>query len=60
MLHEMLIRALNQANLKAQDLEIVDMDSTAGAAALAAGQVDATILPEPLLSKAVASGKAKK
>ncbi|MGC7872789.1 ABC transporter substrate-binding protein [Desulfosporosinus sp. SYSU MS00001] len=60
MLHEMLIRALAQANLTAEDLEIVDMDSTAGAAALASGQVDATILPEPLLTKAVAAGKAKK
>ena len=60
MLHEMLIRALSEVNLTGQDLELVDMDSSAGAAAIAAGQVDATILPEPLLSKAVASGKAQK
>jgi len=60
MLHEMLIRALSEVNLTTKDLEIVDMDSTNAAAALAAGQVDATILPEPLLSKAVASGKVQK
>lgn len=60
MLHEMLIRALSEVNLTTQDLELVDMDSSAGAAALAAGQVDATILPEPLLSKAIASGQVQK
>ncbi|MFZ3130686.1 MAG: aliphatic sulfonate ABC transporter substrate-binding protein [Desulfosporosinus sp.] len=60
MLHEMLIRALSEVSLTTQDLELVDLDSSAGAAALAAGQVDATILPEPLLSKALASGKVQK
>jgi ABC transporter, substrate-binding protein, aliphatic sulfonates family len=60
MLHEMLIRALSEVNLTTQDLELVDLDSSAGAAALAAGQVQATILPEPLLSKAIASGKVQK
>ena len=60
MLHEMLIRALSEVNLTTQDLELVDLDSSAGAAALAAGQVDATILPEPLLSKAIASGQVRK
>lgn len=60
MLHEMLIRALSEANLTSQDIELVDMDSTAAATALAAGQVDATILPEPLLSKTISSGKAQK
>ena len=60
MLHEMLIRALSEVNLTTQDLELVDMDSTAAAAAIAGGQVDATILPEPLLSKAIASGKVQK
>lgn len=60
MLHEMLIRALAEVNLTTQDLELVDMDSTAAAAAMAAGHIDATILPEPLLSKAIASGKVQK
>lgn len=60
MLHEMLIRALAEVNLTTQDLELVDMNSTAAAAAIAAGRVDATILPEPLLSKAIASGKVQK
>ncbi|MDR3599958.1 MAG: aliphatic sulfonate ABC transporter substrate-binding protein, partial [Desulfosporosinus sp.] len=60
MLYEMLIRALSEVNLTTQDIELVDMDSTAAASALAAGQVDATILPEPLLSKAVAAGKVQK
>ncbi|EGW41707.1 aliphatic sulfonate ABC transporter substrate-binding protein [Desulfosporosinus sp. OT] len=60
MLHEMLIRALSEVNLTTQDLELVDMDSTAAAAAITAGQVDATILPEPLLSKAIAAGKVQK
>ncbi|MBC2721443.1 ABC transporter substrate-binding protein [Desulfosporosinus sp.] len=60
MLHEMLIRALADVQLTTQDLELINMDSTAATAALAAGHVDATILPEPLLSKAVATGKIKK
>ena len=60
MLHEMLIRALSEVNLTPQELELISMDSTAAAAAIATGQVDATILPEPLLSKAVASGKVQK
>ncbi|MCO1600563.1 ABC transporter substrate-binding protein [Desulfosporosinus nitroreducens] len=60
MLHEMLIRALSEVNLTTQDLELVNMDSTAASAAIAAGHVDATILPEPLLSKAVATDKVKK
>jgi sulfonate transport system substrate-binding protein len=60
MLHEMLIRALSEVNLTTQDLELVDMDSTAATSAILAGQVDATILPEPLLSKVIASGKIQK
>ena len=60
MLHEMLIRALSEVNLTTHDLELVNMDSTAAVAAITAGHVDATILPEPLLSKAVATGKVKK
>jgi len=60
MLHEMLIRALSEVNLTTQDIELIDMDSTAAGAAIMAGQIDATILPEPLLSKAVASGKVQK
>ncbi|AFQ42726.1 ABC transporter substrate-binding protein [Desulfosporosinus meridiei] len=60
MLHEMLIRALAEVNLTTQDLELVNMDSNAAATAIATGQVDATILPEPLLSKTIATGKVKK
>lgn len=60
MLHEMLIRALSEVNLAPQDVELIDMDSTSAAAAIAAGQVDAAILPEPLLSKSVAAGKVQK
>ncbi|MHB8072970.1 ABC transporter substrate-binding protein [Desulfosporosinus fructosivorans] len=60
MLHEMLIRALSEVNLTTQDLELVDMDSTTATAAIAAGHIDATILPEPLLSQAIASGRVQK
>jgi len=60
MLHEMLIRALADVNLTIQDVELINMDSTAATAAISAGHVDATILPEPLLSKAFATGKIKK
>lgn len=60
MLHEMLIRALSEANLTIQDIELVDMASPAAAAAITSGQVDATILPEPLLSKSVATGNIRK
>lgn len=60
MLHEMLMKALTNASLTEKDIELIDMDSTNSLMAVVSGQIDATILPEPLLSKAVASGKATK
>lgn len=60
MLHEMLIKALADADLTEKDIELIDMDSANSSTAIISGQIDATILPEPLLTKAVASGKVTK
>ena len=59
MLHEMLIHALAGEGMTVADLELINMDSADSFAALSAGQVDAAILPEPLLSRAMASGTMK-
>jgi len=58
MLHELLIRALEEAKLLPSDVEIVSMASPEAANALLQGQVDAAVLPDPSLTKAVASKKA--
>lgn len=60
MLYQMLVEDLAEYNLKASDVTIINLDSSAALTALLSGQIDATILPDPLLSKAVASGKAVK
>lgn len=60
MLYQMLIEDLAKSNLKKNDITIVNMDSSSALTALLSGQIDATILPDPLLSKAIASGKATK
>jgi len=57
MLHEMLIRALEESGLKATDVEIVGMASTDAINAVMLKQVDAAVLPDPLLTKAIASKK---
>lgn len=57
MLHELLIKALAKENMSVSDVEIVPMESTDAATALLGGQIDAAILPEPLLSKVIGSGK---
>ncbi|NLI93606.1 MAG: aliphatic sulfonate ABC transporter substrate-binding protein [Peptococcaceae bacterium] len=59
MLHEMLIRALEEANLKASDVEIVGMASPDAANAVLQKQVDAAVLPDPMLTKAIASKNVK-
>ncbi|WP_407308074.1 ABC transporter substrate-binding protein [Desulfosporosinus sp. SB140] len=60
MLYQMLVEDLSKSNLKVNDVKLVNMDSSAALTALISGQIDATILPDPLLSKAIASGKAIK
>ncbi|NLO97284.1 MAG: aliphatic sulfonate ABC transporter substrate-binding protein [Peptococcaceae bacterium] len=57
MLQEMLIKALDEAGVKAGDLEIVDMESANAANAVLLKQVDAVVLPDPLLMKTLASGE---
>lgn len=57
MLHELLIKALEKNKMSVSDVEIIPMESTDAVAALLGRQIDAAILPEPLLSKAVGSGK---
>ncbi len=49
---------MKEANLQAADVEIADMDSASAANALLLRQVDAAVLPDPLLMKTLASGKA--
>jgi len=58
MLHEMLIKALEEVNLKADDIEIVGMASPDAANAVLQKHVDAAVLPDPLMTKAIASKKA--
>ncbi|MCL1852899.1 MAG: NrtA/SsuA/CpmA family ABC transporter substrate-binding protein [Peptococcaceae bacterium] len=58
MLHEMIVKALAEAGMTADDVEVVNLDSPDALAALIGGHVDAAVLPEPLLSKALASGNA--
>lgn len=60
MLYQMLVKDLGLSNLTVNDISLVNMDSAAALTALLSGQIDATILPDPLLSKAIASGKATK
>lgn len=60
MLYQMLVEDLAESNLNEKDITIVNMDSSAALTALLSDQIDATILPDPLLSKAIASGKAIK
>lgn len=57
MLHEMLIKALEEANLKASDVELVGMASPDAANAVLQQHVDAAILPDPLMTKALSSKK---
>ena len=59
MLHEMLIRALAAEQMTEQDLELVNLNAADASAALIAGQIDAAILPEPILFKTLATGKIK-
>lgn len=60
MLYQMLVKDLGASNLTVNDITLVNMDSAAALTALLSGQIEATILPDPLLSKAIASGKATK
>lgn len=59
MLHEMLIKALEQNNLKVSDVEIIGMQSPDAANAILQKHVDAAILPEPLMTKVISSNKVK-
>jgi sulfonate transport system substrate-binding protein len=53
----MLVKALAEAGLTVDDVEIVNLDSPDALAALLGGHLDAAVLPEPLLSKALATDK---
>jgi len=55
MLHEMLIKALEEVDLEANDVEIVGMASPDAINAVLQKHVDAAILPDPLLTKAISS-----
>ena len=59
MLHEMLLKALAKANLKAEDVEIVGLASPDAAIAVMQKQVDAAVIPDPVLTKTIASTKVK-
>lgn len=58
MLHEFLMKVLEKEGMGVNDLEIIAMESTDAVPAILSGQIDAAILPEPLLSKVLASKKA--
>ncbi|MCL1918856.1 MAG: NrtA/SsuA/CpmA family ABC transporter substrate-binding protein [Peptococcaceae bacterium] len=57
MLHEMLVKVLKEEDLGPDDAEMFHMESPEALTALLGGQIDAAVLPEPLLSKALASDK---
>jgi sulfonate transport system substrate-binding protein len=57
MLHEMLIKALAEAGLSAKDVQMINMASTDALNALLQKQVDAAVIPDPLLTKGIASQK---
>lgn len=59
MLHEMLIRALDNAGLSIDDIEVVSMPSPDAANALLQKHVDVAILPDPIMAKVISSQKAK-
>lgn len=59
MLHEMLIRILDEQKIAAGEVEIVGMASPDAANALLQKHVDAAILPEPLLGKVISSKNAR-
>lgn len=59
MLHEMLIKALEEADLKASDIEIVGMASPDALNSLLQKHVDAAVLPDPLMAKAISTKKVK-
>ena len=59
MLHEMLIKALENSSLSVDDVEIVGMPSADAANALLQGHVQAAILPDPILTNVISSQKAK-
>lgn len=59
MLHEMLLKALAKANLNAGDVEIVGLASPDAANAVMQKQVDAAVIPDPILTKTMASKKVK-
>ncbi|MGI5901308.1 MAG: ABC transporter substrate-binding protein [Desulfitobacteriia bacterium] len=58
MLQEMLYKALTEVNLTPSDVEIISMTSPDAVNALVLKQVDAVVLPEPLMMKTVATKKA--
>ncbi|MCM1565646.1 MAG: NrtA/SsuA/CpmA family ABC transporter substrate-binding protein [Dehalobacter sp.] len=57
MLHEMLIKALAEAGLSANDVQMISMASADALNALLQKQVDAAVIPDPLLTKGIASQK---
>jgi len=59
MLHEMLIRALENSNLSTDDVEVINMPSPDAANALLQQHVDAAILPDPIMANVISSQKAK-
>ncbi|UWG95653.1 aliphatic sulfonate ABC transporter substrate-binding protein [Dehalobacter sp. DCM] len=59
MLYEMVIKALAEAELTVNDVEIVGMASADALTALLQKQVDAAVIPDPLLTKGLGTQKIK-
>ncbi|MDK2926923.1 MAG: sulfonate transport system substrate-binding protein [Bacillota bacterium] len=57
--HQLLAAALAKAGLSTRDVQFLHMELADAATAVQAGQLDAAVVGEPLLTKAVASGKAR-
>jgi sulfonate transport system substrate-binding protein len=57
--HQLLAAALDKSGLSTKDIQFLHMELADAATAVQAGQLDAAVVGEPLLTKAVSSGKAR-
>lgn len=57
--HQLLAAALAKVGLSTQDVQFLHMELADAATAVQAGQLDAAVVGEPLLTKAIVSGRAR-
>lgn len=57
--HQLLAEALHKAKLTEQDIQFINMPLADAAVAVQSGQVEAAVVAEPILQKALSSGKVR-